>query len=278
MKATLVPLALCLALGTALHAQGPGDLSITPARVVLDGRARSAEVALINRSSRAATYRIGFVQVRMAEDGQFEEISEAGPGERFADGLIRFSPRQVTLEPEVAQTVRLMLRKPAGLPPGEYRSHLLFYAVPAGAQAGADIEGGGPGKGQVGVRLTPVYRVSIPVIVREGDLAAGAALSDVAVQPREGAPPVLSFRLRRNGERSLYGDVTATFLPRGGGEVVVGKVHGLAVYLPNGSRTMGLELHPPDGVSLAQGVLRVTFEERPAAPGAARAEAEVVLP
>ena len=36
-----------------------------------------------------------------------------------AAGLVRYSPRQVTLGPNETQKVRLMVRKPAGLPDGD---------------------------------------------------------------------------------------------------------------------------------------------------------------
>ena len=112
------------------HAEGSGDLLVAPTRVVFEARRRSAEVTLVNIGTDTATYRISFVHQRMKPDGSLEAVDTPGPGEAFADDLVRFSPRQVTLEPRVAQTVRMQLRIPAGLTAGEYRSHLLFRAIP----------------------------------------------------------------------------------------------------------------------------------------------------
>lgn len=263
---------------TAARAEGSGDLTVTPTRVVFEGRTRSAQVSVINRGAKRATYRVAFLQMRMTEEGQLEEITTPGEGEQFADGLLRFSPREVTLEPELAQTVRLLVRKPADLPPGEYRSHLLLYAIPTDEQttpATAELK-----DKEIGIRLIPIYRVSLPVIVREGDLAATATLGDLTVEPGSGAAaPSLSFGLRRRGERSLYGDVTVTYVSTDGHtERVVGEIKGLAVYTPNELRRVQMTLYPPPGVELKGGVLKVRFAEPRETKGAVEAEATVPLP
>ena len=110
--------------------QGAGDLVVAPTRIVFEGRTRTAQLSLLNKGSAAATYRISLINMRMTEDGGFKEIDEPAPGEQFADRLIRYAPRQVVLAPGDSQAVRLLLRKPRGLEPGEYRSHLLFRAIP----------------------------------------------------------------------------------------------------------------------------------------------------
>ncbi len=269
-------LATCLfiaAMATHVPAVLAQNVSVAPTRVVFEGRIRSAQVALINQGTAPVTYRISFTQRRMTEDGGFEEITTPGPADAFADPLIRYSPRQVTLEPGVGQTVRLLLRKPAGLEPGEYRSHLLLRAVPP-EDAGTSIES--IGDQEVGVNLKPIYGALIPVIVRHGDLSAGVTLSDLAFEADE--KPTVSFRFERSGGRSVYGDVTVSWIPAGSGsETVVQLVKGIAVYTPNPSRTVRLALHPPDGVDLRDGRLKVTFAERPEAGGAVQAEAEIPL-
>ncbi|HYR27816.1 MAG TPA: molecular chaperone, partial [Thermoanaerobaculia bacterium] len=99
---------------------GVGDLLVAPTRVVFDERTRSAEIALVNTGASTTTYRISFRHFRMKADGQLEEVTQPD-GELFADPYLLFTPRQVTLEPRVAQTVRVRLRLPAGAADGEYR-------------------------------------------------------------------------------------------------------------------------------------------------------------
>ncbi len=257
-------------------AQAGDHLSVTPTRVVFDGRTRSAQILLINQGTAAQTYRISLIRMRMTEDGRIEEITDPEPPAASADPLLRYAPRQVSLEPGVAQTVRLLLRKPADLAAGEYRSHLLLRAVPP-QDAGHSIESLQTGERQIGFQLTPIYGVSIPVIVRHGDLPAAVALADPELLAADGeVPRTLSLRLERRGERSVYGDLTVTWIPSGGGlGIVVREVKGVAVYTPNPSRTLRLTLPPPAGVELRSGRLEVRFAERPETPGAVWAEARV---
>ena len=249
------------ALGAAAaYAQGgAGDLLVAPTRVVLEGRQRTAEITLVNTGLTAATYRIGFVDLRMNERGGTAEIDagSAQPGEQFAAGLIRYSPRQVTLEPGVAQTVRLQLRLPAALAAGEYRSHLLFRALPPVDEAPTSAETAG----EFTIAIRALYGISIPVIVRHGETAATTTLSDLELVPAAAADaaPTLRLRIHRSGNRSVYGNLTATFVPAKGEPSVVGIANGLAVYTPNATRSAGITLRVPPGVVLRNGRLHLTY-------------------
>ncbi len=269
---------LPLLLGQASAADnrgGAGDLLVAPTRLVFEARQRTAEVTLVNVGSRAATYRISFVHIRMAEDGGTREIETPEAGEQFADDLIRYSPRQVTLEPNVAQTVRMQLRKPADLAPGEYRSHLLFRAIPDATPVETTSE---PSK-ELNIRLRPIYGVSIPVIVRHGETSAQVSLSDLeivrAADEKDGS--VIRFRIHRTGNRSVHGNFTVTFTPAGGKPTVVGVANGVAVYTPNPTRLFWIALHPPQNVLLGKGVFHVSYS-KPDKADDTIAEAELRVP
>src|SRR5712692_2236612 len=195
-----------------------GDLLVAPTRVVFEGRARSAELTLLNIGKVAATYRISFTHFRMLENGDLKEIEPPETESDFADDLIRYSPRQVTLEPNVSQTIRLQVRKPEKLADGEYRSHLLFRAVPQeGAIPANVVEPEEKKTTGYSIRLTPIYGVSIPVIVRQGQTSAKISLTDLSVRPPEkaGDPSMLELKMRREGNQSVYGNLRAVFIPSG---------------------------------------------------------------
>ena len=256
---------------------GPGDLLVAPTRVVFEGRDRNAEITLVNTGPTPATYRITFVELRMDEHGGTREIAaaEAEPNELTASGLIRYFPRQVVLEPLVAQTVRLQLRKPEGLAEGEYRSHLLLRAVPEGDPAEGDPAGPGAAAG-IAIDLKAIFGISVPVIVRHGETAAEARLADLRLLPgKEGALAALSFRLERSGNRSLYGNLKATLTPRGGKPLVVAAANGVALYTPNLARRSALELSLPAAPGELKGELRLAYAT-PA--GEILAETLLVLP
>jgi hypothetical protein len=252
------------------------DLMLHPTRIVFDKNQRAAQVELVNSGSRTLTYRISLVNRRMNETGDFSDAAPPQPGEQFAVKMLRYSPRQVVLAPGASQTVRIQLRKPADLEPGEYRSHLMFAQVAEAAPAAGNAAApSGAGEG-LEIKLTPLLGASIPVIVRHGQTAATAALSELSVEAAAAdRPPVLAFDLRREGNRSLYGDLVVTLTPPGGSEQPLVRVNGVAVYAPNPLRRVRMAL--PPSASEAGGTLRVVFQERPDDGGKPLAEARLQL-
>jgi P pilus assembly chaperone PapD len=263
----------------ALVAPAHAGLMLYPTRVVFEKNQRAAQIELINDGDKPATYRISLVNRRMTEDGRFEAADSAAPGEHFADGMLRFSPRQVTLEPGTAQTVRLMLRKPAELLEGEYRSHLQFEKLPD-VEGSASIENqgqGANGKG-IGVVLNVLVGASVPVIVRHGAVSANVGLTHLVLKKDEAQHPLLALQFEREGSSSVYGDLSVTFTPRGGKPQVLARADGLAVYTPNRVRQAALPLELPKGMELAHGMLEVSYRDRPEAGGKLLAQANLELP
>ena len=83
-RTALVTLALALAAPLAL-----ADLSLYPTRIVLEKNQRAAQVELMNNGTAPETYRINLVNRRMGETGEFIAIEAPGPGDQFADPLLR---------------------------------------------------------------------------------------------------------------------------------------------------------------------------------------------
>lgn len=230
---------------------GAGDLLVAPTRVVLGGHARTAEILLNNKGTKEATYRISFAHIRMDDDGRYIELNDKAaqnPALKFADAILRYSPHQVTLEPGETQVVKVMVRPSEGLADGEYCSHLLFRAVPD-ASAGHDVEAVKPEPGKISVRLIPIYGVSIPVIVRRGNLSAQAKIGNAR---RSGQNILLT--ISRSGTESVYGDVIATEAASG---TVVGQLRGVAVPATNARRNVSVPL-----AAAAQGIVTVEYRQR----------------
>lgn len=269
--------ALCLfsaaALGTAiLPAQAAGDLLVAPTRVLLDG-SRGTEVVLNNIGAEAATYRISLEIKRMTAEGGLDEIDEqnATPTERRALDMIAFSPRRVTLPPNQPQVIRVGVRVPEGTPPGEYRAHMLFRAVPDTAPARSADTAKAAGVG-VSIALTPIYGITIPVIVRVGDLGAEAKIGDAWVEDtRDG--PAFGFDLTRSGSRSVYGDIEVT---RPGVAEPLLLARGIAVYPEIGARKVALRV-PPELAAKLRGPVRIRYLEDREVGGSAIDEADRVV-
>lgn len=269
---------LLLLLGVLAQRPAWAELMIAPTRIVFDKNLRAAQLDLINDGAESATYRISIVNRRMSETGEFSPIVSPAPGEQFADELLRYSPRQVVLAPGAGQAVRLSLRKPADLPAGEYRSHLIFEKV-ASTTGATSIESQAASSDELTMQLTMLVGITIPVIVRQGDTTASVTLTGLELlKPVAAEPPTVALVLQRSGNRSVYGDLGAMFTPHGGTAQEVGRAGGVAVYTPNAVRKVKLALTLPPALVLARGTLRVTFRERPDAGGKLLAEAAIELP
>jgi len=263
--------------GNIALAQGAGDLIVAPTRIVLQGRERTAQLTLLNKGTAPATYRISAINMRMDDDGTVHEIEKPDPGQNFATKLFRYSPRQVTLQPGAAQAIRILLRKPKDLADGEYRSHMFFRGVPD--NAGDSVEKKDTGDG-IAVRLIPVYGISIPVIIRNGKTDMTVSMSGLQVLQPDDANvlPRLRFQINRQGNRSAFGDLVATYQAANGGDVVIGQLMRLAVYTPNAHRTVEMQLRVPDGVQLNGGKIKLAYKETVEDGGKMMSSTEFTLP
>lgn len=221
------------------NASAQGNLLITPRRVVFEGAKRSEDLNLANTGQDTATYVVSFIQIRMKGDGSFERIETPDSGQRFADPYLRLFPRTVTLPPGEAQTVKLQVRRTAGMEAGEYRSHLYFRAVPRQKPLG---EKGVEQDSSISVKLTPIFGISIPVIVREGQTDAAVLLQEARLQ--NDSVPVLHLNFQRSGNVSVYGDIQVNHISRQGKITPVGAAKGFAIYTPNAGRQFALPLLP----------------------------------
>jgi P pilus assembly chaperone PapD len=251
---------LGLTLAGALSASpiaAQGDLLVAPTRVIISGGGTS-EVILSNIGSKAATYRIGLELRRMLPDGDLDDIEAANANvtEQAALGMIRYAPRRITLAPGAPQSVRISARPGAELPDGEYRVHMSFRsipdAVPVEESANAD-----PDKG-FQIRLTPVYGVTIPVIIRKGQLEAAATIANPQLV-REGSATFLKLDLTRKGGRSVYGELVVT--ARGVKEPVF-VARGIAVYPELERRSLELQVSAEQAAKF-KGPLRFEYREMP---------------
>jgi hypothetical protein len=240
-----------------------GDLLITPRRIVFEGNKQREEITLANTGQDTARYSISFVQYRMTKEGTFEQIVEPDPGQLFADPFLRYFPRTVTLAPQESQVVRMQLRRLPGMTDGEYRSHMYFRAVPEDRPLGeedllADTTA-------IGIRLTPIFGITIPVIIRVGEVDASVNISDIRLERQmvseteaEG-PPLLHLRFNREGNQSVFGDLVVEHVSPSNEKTEVGLVRGIAVYTPNEKRNFSMQLREIEGVDLSQGKLLISY-------------------
>ena len=212
------------------------QILLAPTRVVLEDGDKSADLTILNNGSEAAAFRISVENRRMLPNGMLETAEDTRDGELFANDMIGFSPRRVSLEPNAQQAIRISARLPRNIKPGEYRSHLRVMAAPKQAVNSLDSISSETSSGNLSIKLVAIQSVTIPIIIRVGELDGEVKITDVTVENEipEG-DPVLVAKLERTGDKSVYGDFR---LFAEGVTDPVYEARGIAVYTPNESRDL----------------------------------------
>jgi hypothetical protein len=257
------------------NAAAQGNLLIIPRRVVFEDSKRTQELNLANIGKDTARYVISVVQYRMKEDGNFEVITKPESGQFFADKNFRFFPRSVVLAPNEAQVVKVQLINTNQLVPGEYRSHLYFRAVPNESPLGEKDTLKKPSS--ITIKLVAVFGIAIPVIIRNGVSTTVTNLSDVALKIGEGNVPLLTMKINRAGNMSVYGDIKINYISPKGVITQVGIVNGLSVYTPNTTRKFQMNLESKPNINYHTGKLQIIYAAQADAKPAKFAESELLL-
>jgi len=215
-RAVIAALVVSFFLSLAATAQAQG-VSVAPSRILLDGHTRSATVFLSNRGDRTETYRISLVPMLMREDGALvradsTQIEEA----QFAGGAVRYSPRRVVIPAGGSQTVRLLVRRPQGLKAKdiEFRAHLSVRSIPSVPrleELEVPLPEEIPEDQFIAIPVASVETL-VPLVVRFGKPEATVEISQAQLIRGESGELMLGFDLLRQGQRSLYGDLTVRHL------------------------------------------------------------------
>ncbi|MEW9799055.1 fimbrial biogenesis chaperone [Alteromonas sp. CYL-A6] len=227
------------------------NITLSKYRIYFDANDRAEALQLRNTGATDAQFSAELVLSAMTEEGKvytvFEDEFDASP-------LLRYSPKRGTIGPGQRQALRFALRKPAGLPEGEYRAVLKLTSSLAT-----------PGNGSINLNSKLAY--SIPVIVRHGRLSATTTLTQPQTIMVNDNPHIQLWQTRE-GNRSLYGNFMVT--DEDGNEV--GVVNGIATYLPLQKRKVLIPLKPG-----FRGPVTITFTENENYGGDAAATLDYVV-
>lgn len=250
-------------------------LRVFPTRILLTDREKTSKVALRHTGKYPTKYRLKTIFYRMGKDGTLKRIANPLASERPAMKYIRFSPRQVTLQPNVEQIIRIMVRRTGKLTPGDYRAHLFFEQIeeikprPRTASQGDKPE-------VMSMQLKARLAVAIPIIFRHGKTDIKVSLSGLKIIKDPKKAPAFEVNMTQTGNQFAHGAFKAYFTPKGKKKAKqVGLVRGISSYVP--SRKMSFPLSVPAGVKLENGTLRLEFVRPANEGGTLLAEAQVAV-
>lgn len=272
LRSALRPvLAAAVFLAVVFSVQDAFAVRLTLKRIVFEGSRRADVMTLVNDRAEAQTYRLRWQDMRMTGDNRLEPVSDGQVDAMLkpARDMVVFAPRRVTIAPGETQQIRLMLRKPAGLADGEYRSHLVV--MPEKEAVRFDDSGQNAG---TSVDLKMLAGISFPVIVRQGKLTAAASLGDLRLT-RQGQDYDLQLSLKREGDRSLYGDFS--LYCGGNTKQPVYQLRGIAVYPEIPSRNIHFTFPAPESDCSSLRVVYRAAQDDAVYRGQVIAEATVTL-
>lgn len=295
MRAALAStLALLLAGSSALAQPAPAaqavtpqittvgaNLNITPKRVTFSRNQRSASVYIFNQGTAPATFDIAMVDRVMLPDGQIMALEEAmqNPAAKptaekvkSAKELVVVSPRRVTLGPGKGQTIRLRALEAPDQTSREFRSHLTVTTIPP-RDTGVTAEQAASGEpGELRIVINSVFGLSIPAIVRQGEIDVRGGIENAHVEYAEMSPDgvkppqrtaVMVFEVVRQGHNSLFGNFEVRPAGARGGDPL-GIARGVGVYTELERRTVRI---PLTRIPAAGEKLEITFSDDDTSPG-----------
>ncbi|MCF2916640.1 fimbria/pilus periplasmic chaperone [Pseudoalteromonas sp. Cn5-37] len=221
---------LCGLLFVFFSQYATANLLISPTRVSFDERQRSAKVTVINSSEEYRTYRVVWSEKLALPGGGYQTLSE--PVTTSLSPMARLSPKQIRLAPGERQTIKIAIRKPKDLAKGEYRSHLLFQALPNEDKAA-----------KAGLKVNMILSFSIPVVYREqGELPKVAFQTAEIVEDSLNKKPKIAVKLTEQQGFSSYGRLSAYITNSAGKQEKIAEIGNLSLYPEVEQATVLLDL------------------------------------
>lgn len=221
------------------HKQARASLMITPILVVFEGRDRYADVTLVNNGDEETNYKMEWVYRRQIPiTGAYEALETMGDKFDLSKHIV-FSPKRVRLAPKSKQKIRLALRRPEGIAPGDYRVHLMFTALADEQATVDDGEVGGDKKG-VGTAVSFSVSYSIPVLLRVGEPDTKAEIGTISLERDDNTgalKAIIPVTRSPESSHSILGHLQVYHVDNNGSEEFVGEIINANVYSEINSRT-----------------------------------------
>ena len=143
---------------------------------------------------------------------------------------------------------------------------MLFRAIPPAPTAGEVVTDG------LAIELIPIYGITIPIIIRHGELEATAVVSGAQLVTTPDGP-ALQIAMSRSGDRSVYGELRVT---KSGVKDPIVQVRGIAIYPEVDGRLVTLMISPEQAAML-KGPVTIGYYEPADQGGGKIAELQTVL-
>ena len=204
-------------------------IDIVPQKIVIQQRERSAEFTILNLYNQRGTFRVELLNYEQQEDGIYKILDHPLNNDFTPSDVVRFSPRQFSLEPGGRQKIRLSLRKPGDLPEGEYRFHVKTSRFANETERAENQEN---------VMVMMNTAVVIPVIVRHGNVNGDATIKAATLNSNGDKVKVT---IERTGSASTIGKLDV-ISKKNNKEKKIGMISNANIFEEINSRTFEIPL------------------------------------
>ncbi|NDV26870.1 hypothetical protein [Desulfovibrio sp. JC010] len=199
-KSALVLHITCFLLLFSSTAFALDGIALDPQRLEIESGKRYADVRVKNSSStKPVQYSVTTAALRMREDGSVFAPKKLTKREALARTMIKYSPRRSNLGPAKTQNIRIMVRRPANIPDGEYFTYL---SVNPAASPAADKKNAPAAANEINTGVNLLLGMRIPVVIYCGKTHVETTVSGLKKGLAAGNTKVLKATLHRKGNMS----------------------------------------------------------------------------
>ncbi len=209
------------------------SLMLSPGTLALNERQRAGAITVGTTGEAMVTFEVTDSFFHQRPDGQLVEADPASAEGSAAD-FVRVGPRRFVAEPGRGQQVRVAVRPPRDLAPGEYRLHLTMAAMGDSAGEPEEVIRGETAEGLSVVIPIRVAR-AVRVLYRHEVRPEGGKLNGLT-RSREGDQVDLGFDVARLGPTSLIAETTIVAQGANGKELARWPGPGISLYRENDQR------------------------------------------
>lgn len=228
------------------------NLQIFPTRVQLSPSNKTATISVRLRSNKPETFRISTMFYQMSYDGSMKQRPDLSRISESAASYLRFSPKRVTLQPNVEQVIRIRIKN-IGKLKNEVRTHLYFRP----AEKPRNLDPITKNMKKSAFELKAQIAVAIPVIVSPKPIAKDFALNNFKVFKKDGETK-FKVDLIKKTKGFLYGDVKV-YKVKGKKKKLVSAAKGISSYIPKRSISYSFLQSPK--APLEKGLYQIEFNE-----------------
>jgi fimbrial chaperone protein len=215
------------------------SLRMYPTRIFMTPASKSASVTVRNEHPKSAKFRAELKFYEMNDSGKMTEVQSETPEQTEIRKMVKFSPREFTLNANQEQLIRILSKLPPSTAPAEYRVHLHVSTFEDGDAK--LIAKDSDANAQVSTELKVHFGVAVPLIMRTGEISQIIKLDAKPMKSQNDGKSLVNLTISNTGLGSVFGAVK--IYSNDSKTQMLAELNGIAIY--GKQRTFEIPLDQP---------------------------------